>query len=774
MRNFYTQFFLTLSLSLFSLAAQSAPIDISELLLERNELNRLSQDQTVKNYLFNHDVSRRLNKQLVANEIREYVIECQLNLKPFIKSEKVLGPVCYLLRNDNKNLRTQIFPLIKRYIQEAKLALYEISTDPRYDLATQNRAYALYRSYKAANNTDLEACFKPAINYTYPADFSLSTFHLQETRRCLAGKFSHLTKVISKEFANHPGHLIAETGWTNGNKITYLAKNDLSENIFQEIKKRIHLVPQLYPLNGRGSVKAFYESDHKDVFTEAEGFPSAKNHFVWNQKSGIFKEIIEALNNAQETIFVDIFFLGGTMGASLAKHIIELIEQKPQLKVLILRDQINHFGHEKNMLPIFNFLLAYSFKNPARLVILPADIKNHLSGLPGFLSPILSDDLLNNTGLQKHLDLYGRAMSDHSKVFVIDGKTSNPIAFVGSKNLTDESGAFCYDEVAKVEGPAAAVTQDDYYLDIKYALRAVDYSEAPYNFPQIGSYVDLLARSGWSADLYQNNQDEEEKIANIILPFDLLDRDKNYNVKTNKVSVEHKGPALVRTGMTNVDSTRSNLIDQVVQLIKSAQSKILIKDQFLFDRNVVLALIEAKKKAQAEGRNLEIKAILEPLAVAKPQGMPNLLYLDRLKEAGIEVKWMLTYSYKPMTNGQAERMTEAELHSLHEISQEMHMKTISADGKFVIVGSANKDQTTMYGAFREQQLEIYDTSATAEHDKVFYEYWNNPELTQNFDKFNFNVPPNFKTVDGKVLSPQQFIVTLRNILSIFYDWTAVH
>ncbi|MEZ4815924.1 MAG: phospholipase D-like domain-containing protein [Bdellovibrionota bacterium] len=757
------------SLAFLFASVQIQASDITERLLDRNELLQLTQDPIVKGYLFDHDVIKRLNKQLVAEEFRNHVVNCQSSIGAFFKSKKVLGAMCYLLRNDNLGVRLRVLPLMRLYVQEMKLTLKEIAEDPRY-VSAQGQAKRLYGEYKAMDMGAFEGCFQKVITYDYSQDPNSESFNpFVAVASCLSSKYNFLTKNLN-ELGDHPGHLVSETGWVSGNAVQYLSKNDLSPKILEEIQKRIHLIPELYPLSGRGSVNAMYDADPSEVFTEEEGFQSAATHFVWSQKSGIFKEIISALNNAQETIFVDIFFLGGSMGASLAKHIVALLEQKPQLKVLILRDQVNHFGHEKNMLPVFNYLLAYSYKNPTRLVILPSNIKNHLSGLPGFIEPILSDDLLNNTGLQGHLDLYGRAMSDHSKVFVIDGKTSHPVAFVGSKNLTDESGAFCYDHVAKIEGPSAAIVQDDYYLDMKYALRDVDYSQAPYKFSGAEPYVDFLAKAGWSADLYKTSQNKEEKIVNILKPFDLLERNVSLAPSVSKVSVEDKGSVLLRTGFTNVDSTRSSLIDEVVQLIKGAKTRVLIMDQFLFDRNVVLALIEAKKKNPA----LEIKAILEPLALANPKGMPNLLYLDRLKEVGIEVKWLLTYSFKPFVTGEAARMSPEELESLHEISQEVHMKTISADGKYVIVGSANKDQTTMYGAFREQQLDIYDTAATKVHDDTFFEYWNNPELTKGFEGFDFEVPENLKSIEGKTLSPKQFIVTLRNILSILYDWTTVY
>src|SRR5690606_4122904 len=101
--------------------------------------------------------------------------------------------------------------------------------------------------------------------------------------------------------------------------------------------------------------------------------------------------------------------------------------------------------------------------------------------------------------------LYAGVKSDHSKVFVIDGKTQHPTALVGSKNLTDASGALCFDEVVKVEGPGAAVVQDDYYFDMVYALSREMKPDTLRHF----------AQNGWSKSQYRDGQTAAEMIANI-------------------------------------------------------------------------------------------------------------------------------------------------------------------------------------------------------------------------------------------------------------------
>src|SRR5690606_33450789 len=136
---------------------------------------------------------------------------------------------------------------------------------------------------------------------------------------------------------------------------------------------------------------------------------------------------------------------------------------------------------------------------------------------------------------------------------------------------------------------------------------------------RLNNYVERLASQGWSKDKYSPGQSKSEQIANILFPFDILERDKNRKTQKKTHNVATPGNALIRTGMTNVDSTRSNLVDQVNQAILFARKNIYIKAQFLFDRNVILALIRTKQMARMMGQDVDIKIILDPLPIVTPQ-----------------------------------------------------------------------------------------------------------------------------------------------------------
>jgi phosphatidylserine/phosphatidylglycerophosphate/cardiolipin synthase-like enzyme len=750
-----------------SLRAQSSAIDITAGLMIRNQLDLAT--APIKDLLFNPKVNQRLESWLTNEKMNSYVVDCQFNLRPFIPSPRILGRVCYLLRQPAP--RNQLAALVlQRFIMETAAALFELSNDPRYSELEQTTASQQFKMFQDPQSglikdftVDINKCFAPALRLKYPANSSFDYSPFNMISQCIRNTFPKLNVQLpsgikaamplfalnlAREYKNHPGHAINPAGWIGGNKVTYLTENDYSKQTEQALEAVHTIMNDKYPLAGRGSLEVMRKSNPTKIFTEAEGFLSVYNHPVWGQKSGIFNAILKGIDQAQETIFIDIFFLGGTMGASLSKHIIDLLEKNPKLKVLILRDNINHFGHEAEMRPVFNFLLAYSYNNPNRLVIGESFIEGRKSGLPPFLQDIVTDDFLKKSGIQSHLSLYGRAQSDHSKVIVIDAKLPTARAFVGSKNLTDSSGGFCYDDVVEITGPIAAVVQDDYYWDMFKSMTEKMYKTYP-------DYIPTLANLGWASGVKMSPTNSEldtsqlnTVVAEILRPFDMLNRNaEGQSQITEYLEYPTMGSAVVRTGYNNVDSTRSNAVDQVIQAILNADKNVFIRDQFLFDRNVVSALIRAKKAKP----HLDIRSILEPLKVTNPRGLPNLLYLDDLYKVGIKTKFKVTSDN-------------------HTIAQEYHMKTVSVDGKFVISGSANKDHNTMGGSFREEQLDVFDPEAAGIHDAAFHKHWNSSEESSpEFTKFDFKVPNDLKALDGAPLTPADFIRIIKSLMNIMYD-----
>ncbi len=99
------------------------------------------------------------------------------------------------------------------------------------------------------------------------------------------------------------------------------------------------------------------------------------------------------------------------------------------------------------------------------------------------------------------------------------------------------------------------------------------------------------------------------------------------------------------------------------------------------------------------------------------------------------------------------------------------MKTISIDGKALISGSANKDQTTMYGSFREEQLQVFDPRVTRIHDDGLMRFWNDSHASTPFDGFDFKVPYDLVGPSGKKMTPREFISAVRGTVTLIYDAT---
>ena len=734
------------------LAFAGAPIarsevDIGPRLRDRAEM--LQKHAEVRLLLHDPGTRRRLAAWLNHEKAREYVVDCQFKLRPFVKSESVIGPLCYLLRQDDAARRAQSITLLRRYWLEMKLALRDIAEDPRYPANLKQKAQTIFGYYDSAEHwRSLEQCFSRALSTRYQADGSLPFTPFQEVGSCLnsnlprVGGVAFIGANLEEEFPAHPGHAVSDTGWIPGNKVTYTDVNDVSAEFGARLAEKSNLMQTRYPLNGRGSVDSFRRAEPSAVFTSAEGFTDVANDPAWSQTTGIYPMILEAINGARETIFIDVFFLGGTMGASMAKHLVKLVEERPGLKVFILRDNLNHFGHAGEMLPVFNFLHAYMFRHPDRIVALSSHIKSHRTGLPPFMDRVITEEFLKRSGLESHLSLYGRAVSDHSKVVVVDGTSSRPVALVGSKNWTNVSGAWGFDDVARIDGPAAAIVLDDYYRDMAMALDREISQET----------LTLIATRGWSRSAVRSGDGKAQMIAAILKPFDLLDRDASGTPRrSGAITMESRGEVSARTGFNDVDSTRTNCVDQVIQAIHLARNRIRIKEQFLFDRNVVLALINAKRRTPG----LDIKIILEPLSAANPPGIPNTLYLDVLTAAGVEIRWK-------------KKLSAANL------EQDYHHKSLSTDGRFLITGSANKDQTTMYGSFREEQVHLDDPVATGIHDASFDAQWRDDTQSEPFGGFNFPVPQGLKGFDGQPLQPGEFIRLLRGLVATLYDAQSVN
>ena len=766
---------------------EKTTIDLSWRLKARNLLTIAKQHS--RPYFRDRNVQYRLSKWLAAPVNRPYLVQCQQHLGNYFHSRNVLGALCWAKR---QHLDLEVKWLLTHYYLDLALSLLEISQDPRYHdkfqtIATTFLGYFSDYDHQLAK---LTSCFQRQqfidISDCLRQDFTLVNrpkehIYLQLTNdnsyyhNDLIPYFSINT---AQTFPFHAGHTMSETGWIKGNRTRYLTTTRTDNVLGEQLNNTSNLVADNYPFaeGERGSLAKMYRALRTKGFIDGafteDGFkkivsddPQQRDP-VWNQNRGVYHQVRRLIDSAKETIFIDMFALGGVIGVSLAKHLLSRLQDNKNLKVFILRDTVNHFGGIAEQMPVYNFLLAYSYLFPKRLIVSESYIYGHTSGLPAFLKSVIDDRFVKLSGIQGMLDLAVQAVSDHSKLMVIDGKTTEPKAIISSKNWSDRAGVIFFDDAVLIEGPAAAVVQDDFYHDMRLGLREVMAKKfiAGKIFRQ-PSYLDRLYQG------QQKHQTVDYKISEILKDFDLLERDvKLVPQRTTPITytVDKSRTVAIRTGYNSVDSSTTNIIDQNIQAILHARNNIYINEQFCFDVKVVTALLNVKNKRP----KLDIRLILDHALETEPDGIPNILYLDLLLNAGIDVRWKKTQW-------------------IGNIPQKNHSKTLSVDGKYVIVGSANKDAMTMFGSFRDQQVEVFDPLTVAQHDKVFLEWWDNVDPEKNFPAsrkpfektnsydseyvmpYNIVVPEHFVDLKGDRLSPKSFLRMIRGIVKILYDYLVI-
>ena len=775
---------LVIALSTTQFVAAAESVDLTWRLQARNLLVQAKQE--TKAWFRDREVQHRLRRWLNAEVNRTYVQECEQQLGVYFHSRNVLGALCWAKRQNNV---AQIKWLLTYYYLDLAVSLLELSDDPRYEKKFKRIAAGYlwhFNSYERELEK-LSACFVRREFVDIAACLEQDFTRVRHPRHHIYTQLSSAVQYGGKQlpyfslntaqtFPFYAGHAASETGWIAGSQARYVttARTDIPWG--ETLNASSELLKQHYPFaeGGRGSLPAMYDiikqKGYRAVFNE-DGFKligssdPQRRDMIWSQPHGVYHEVLTLVDSAEETIFIDMFALGGVMGVSFAKHLIKRLHDNQKLKIFIVRDIVNHFGAIAELMPVFNYLLAWSYLFPQRLIVSAAWIHEHTSGLPAFVSQVIDDNLVKASGIQTMLDLSAKAVSDHSKLLVVDAKGSHPRAIVSSKNWSDRTGAYFYDDAVVVEGAAAAVVQDDFYHDMRLGLQQV--MARQFKAGAIAgqeSYIDRLYPGT------QHHTSLDVKISVILQDFDLLERNAQlvpqHRQRLSWPSLPNNG-TLMRTGFNSVDSSTTNIIDQNIQAILHAKQNIYINEQFCFDSKIVTALLNVKSKRP----QLDIKIILEHALETEPDGIPNLLYLDLLINRGIEVRWKKTQW-------------------IGNIPQKNHSKTLSVDGKYVIVGSANKDGMTMFGSFREQQLDIFDQSTTAAHDEVFLRWWHNVEPrtdyplsrdqfgayhheTEYVQPFAFLVPDFFVDFDGKPLPAKDFLRVGRGLIKLLYDYVVL-
>ncbi len=588
-----------------------------------------------------------------------------------------------------------------------------------------------------------------------------------------------------------PNQVLSLTGFIPGNKIEQLTQNHDDAEFIRYLAPLTALVQKNYSTLSVEDFKLKMPSKAAalaNVFTASEGFPARpSDHRNWtllkkNNKKNTYGSIFNAIENAKEAIFIDVFFLGGSIGASLAKQLIEQVQKKPDLTVYIINDRFNPFTYENEMAPVYNYLRAYSEKFPEdRLVIMTPRIDLKRTAFPPIAENIINDQTLkyiltdkSQSDLKGQLGFYPKGKSDHSKIIIVDGKNkTSGIAFVGSKNFTDSSGGISYDEVTKIQGPAVPAILDSYYYDLFEAFKELQRLSPAY-------YSQLATKNGVVA-----GSDANTSARQLLAKFDVMNR---YKGKANlDLQWPAQGSGTISIGENNVYGTIRSALPQDIDLINSAEKQIIISDQFLYDPLVVRALLEKIQKSQQLKVYIMLATLSDVLAPARQFAhIPNISYIDSLKATGqVAAKW------KKVPSANVEAIKEAFTKHNVKLSPEYHLKAISIDGvtpdqaalcndqqknypalansmtklPAMVSGSANKDVMTLTGGFREFQVVVYDRAATIAHDCQFWERFNDSNESSEISSDTMNLPPE---LTSKGIDAKQFNQLIRNIITISY------
>ncbi|PIP94683.1 MAG: hypothetical protein COW00_09225 [Bdellovibrio sp. CG12_big_fil_rev_8_21_14_0_65_39_13] len=497
----------------------------------------------------------------------------------------------------------------------------------------------------------------------------------------------YFSKSIYEGILDYNNFSLDPRGIIPGNNVKIISENDQSLERIQWFNERIIF---------GGSDLDF---NHKDIQMPLSD--QSNGHIVF-KKDPIFKKIKEMIDESKDSIFIDIFLMGGTLGATLSEYLLDQAKVKIQanknFKLLILHDFSTHYNMAEELMPVFQYIKSRieSDKELSRSVyLLQANIHRHPPGVPFGITNLIpkTDEVMAE---MEKKSTYFESKIDHSKVIVIDANTSKPQAYFGSKNWTDHSGGYYYDNTIWVEGPAAALVQHSYYDDIEAALTE--------NTAE--SKLFYLKDQGFDNSQYLR---KKEQILN--------------DFKVKRTQFEAVGSDTLRIAEANVDGRIKNVRNILIDMISHAEDHIFMEQLFLYDKYVIDALIKRK----IEKPSLEIKIIIDHNGNFGMNGLPNTLFIRELKSHHIEVRTRQTLGTQVV-------LKDGSTRTYH---QENHRKITSVDGKVLLGGSSNINPDTLQGSFREFGAQIFSHSEISQYEKQFIIDWSDPQKVAEVDIENF-------------------------------------
>lgn len=492
---------------------------------------------------------------------------------------------------------------------------------------------------------------------------------------------------LKEALPNISNYSLVAFGFLPSNKSEIVSENDRSLERIDWLNERV--------------IFAGGKLDFDAPYVKMPTAQDPSGHIIF-QQDPIYQRIREMIDRADHSIFIDIFLFGGTLGATLSEYLLDetlkKIEKDPNFKVLILHDYATNYNMVEEMLPIFQYIQKRIKEDPKlnkAVSLLQANIQRHPPGVPLKITELIPKDD-NSFNYFESGNTYYESKIDHSKVIVVDANHDDAEAYFGSKNWTDHSGGYYYDDAIYVTGPAAAIVQASYYRDVEAAL-----TEDPKEM----------------ARFYYKNLNLDNK--------EYLPKKKEIlqSIKVTKQHYEVKNASTIRLAEADVDGTIKDVRNMLVNLIAKAQKNIYMEQLFLYDPYIIDALV--KKKTQ--NPEIDMKIVIDHNGNFGMNGLPNTIYMKQLVDNNIFVRARKTYGIKAeFPDG-----THKDYH------QENHRKITSIDGRVVLGGSSNINPDTLQGSFREFGAEVYDVNEVRSFDKRFLADWNNPEKMERLDIENF-------------------------------------
>ena len=673
-----------------------------------------------KHFLERYDVLFGKKEYSIKNEFKKFLskietskrIKAKVMIEALDKTipEKILMPLVYwkVVKEDNLN----VIKVLEYYMMYKLFILRDILDNPLLEKEIKEKALSELKKVTNKVNINSENLFKESLEDISRASRSL----------VYAGSDSEfVNKIINdviislnlvEKFGINGKYSLSPLGLIGGNKVELISKNEVD-------LERIRWFNERVIFNLKAGDKINWDAPYIKMPTknDPEGNIAFKN-------DPIFIKIRDMIDQAEESIFIDIFLFGGTIGATLIEYLVEKTVEKykknRRFKTLLLHDYATNYNMKSEMMPIFEYVKDQIKSRPVvkkSMIMLQANIQRHPPGIPFGLTNLIEKNEKTFKIIEKR-NTYYESKIDHSKVIVIDGNTDYPKAYFGSKNWSDHSGGYYYDDALYIEGPAAALVQASYYKDIEAALTTNQKERSWFFFKE----------QGFGNDQYLNNR-------NTILKW----------FKITKQSYPSVGTEYVRLAEANVDGQIKNVRNMIIDMIMTAQSNIFMEHLFIYDKYINDALIKRKKQIP----ELDIRILADHNGNFGMNGLPNTIFMKELIDNDIKVRSRILHHETAIFPNEAKQ-------TYH---QENHRKIISVDGKVMLGGSSNLNPDTLQGSFREFGAQIFDKSEIAKFEQRIIKDWNDNEKIELLDI------ENLKLKLGKKLLDTETSRLINNILS---------